>query len=159
MADTKQIVFELVSPERLLLSKPVDMVVVPGTEGLFGVLVGHTPLISTLKPGVIEVYEDNRITDRIFVAGGFAEVAPERCVVLAELATPVGELDRAAIAERIAALEAEAGPAANAPRPAPEGARLRRADRPARHARRPRLTPRSADQPAGRRGGIGIASS
>ena len=122
MADPKRIVFELVSPERLLLSRPVDMVVVPGTEGLFGVLAGHSPLISTLKPGVIEVHEDGQVIDRIFVAGGFAEVVPERCVVLAELATPVAELDRAQVTERIAALEAEAGPAAHAPRPAPEGA-------------------------------------
>lgn len=87
--------FELVSPERLLVSQPVDMVVVPGGEGDFGVLPGHAPLISTVRPGVIEIYEGTAVTDRIFVAGGFAEVTAERCTVLAELAMPVSEIDAA----------------------------------------------------------------
>lgn len=95
MAD--QVQFELVSPERLLLSEPVDMVVVPGSEGDFGVLAGHAPLISTVRPGVIETYAGKTVKDRIFVAGGFAEVTRERCTVLAEEALPVTELDRAAI--------------------------------------------------------------
>ena len=85
--------FELVSPERLLVSQPVDMVVVPGGEGDFGVLPGHAPLISTVRSGVIEIYEGSAVTDRIFVAGGFAEVTAERCTVLAELAMPVAEID------------------------------------------------------------------
>ncbi|MET4700828.1 F-type H+-transporting ATPase subunit epsilon [Constrictibacter sp. MBR-5] len=87
--------FELVSPERLLVSQPVDMVVVPGGDGDFGVLPGHAPLISTVRSGVIEIYEGSAITDRIFVAGGFAEVTAERCTVLAELAMPVAEIDAA----------------------------------------------------------------
>ena len=87
--------FELVSPERLLVSQPVDMVVVPGGEGDFGVLPGHAPLISTVRSGVIEIYEGSAVTDRIFVAGGFAEVTAERCTVLAELAMPVAEIDAA----------------------------------------------------------------
>ena len=95
MAD--QVQFELVSPERLLLSEPVDMVVVPGSEGDFGVLAGHAPLISTVRPGVIETYAGKTVKDRIFVAGGFAEVTRERCTVLAEEALPVTDLDRAAI--------------------------------------------------------------
>jgi F-type H+-transporting ATPase subunit epsilon len=102
---TGKITFELVSPERLLLSQPVDMVVVPGSEGLFGVLIGHAPLIATMKPGVIDVWDGGKITERIFVAGGFAEVTPERCVVLAETAKPVAELDRAAVIERIEELK------------------------------------------------------
>ncbi|MDG2285208.1 MAG: ATP synthase F1 subunit epsilon [Alphaproteobacteria bacterium] len=85
--------FELVSPERLLMSKDVSMVVVPGADGLFGVLPRHSPLLSTLLPGVIDVYEDGSVTDRIFVAGGFAEVTEDRCTVLAEEATAVAELD------------------------------------------------------------------
>ena len=93
--------FELVSPERLLLSQPVDMVVVPGSEGLFAALIGHAPLVATLKPGVIDVWDGGKITERIFVAGGFAEVTPVRCVVLAETAMPVGEIDRARVVERI----------------------------------------------------------
>jgi F-type H+-transporting ATPase subunit epsilon len=92
MAD--KVEFELVSPEKLLLSRPVEMVVVPGAEGDFGVLPGHAPLISTVRPGVIEVHDDGRVTDRIFVAGGFAEVNAERCTVLAEVAMPVAEIDR-----------------------------------------------------------------
>ncbi|MBL8705630.1 MAG: F0F1 ATP synthase subunit epsilon [Rhodospirillales bacterium] len=92
MAD--KVEFELVSPERLLLSRAVEMVVVPGVEGDFGVLAGHAPLISTVRPGIIEVHEDGKITDRIFVAGGVAEVNAERCTVLAEVAMPVGEIDR-----------------------------------------------------------------
>jgi len=95
MADKTQ--FELVSPERLLISKAVDMVVVPGTEGDFGVLPDHAPLISSVRPGVIAVFEGGQVTDRIFVAGGFAEVTGERCTVLAEQAMPLAELDRGQI--------------------------------------------------------------
>jgi F-type H+-transporting ATPase subunit epsilon len=94
MAD--QIQFELVSPERLLLSEPVEMVVVPGVEGDFGVLPGHAPLVSTVRPGVIAVFEGGKVVQRIYVARGFAEVTPERCTVLAEQATPVADIDRAA---------------------------------------------------------------
>jgi F-type H+-transporting ATPase subunit epsilon len=95
MADTLQ--FELVSPEKLLLSEAVGMVVVPGTEGNFGVLPGHALFISTVRPGVIDVYDDKSITQQIFVSGGFAEVTPERCTVLADEAVPVASLDRAMI--------------------------------------------------------------
>jgi len=94
MAD--QIQFELVSPERLLLSEPVEMVVVPGVEGDFGVLPGHAPLVSTVRPGVIAVFEGGKVVQRIFVARGFAEVTGERCTVLAEQAMPVTNIDRAA---------------------------------------------------------------
>jgi F-type H+-transporting ATPase subunit epsilon len=95
MADKLQ--FELVSPEKLLLSEAVAMVVVPGGEGNFGVLPGHSLLISTVRPGVIDVYADEQtaITERIFVSGGFAEVTPERCTVLADEALPIASLDRA----------------------------------------------------------------
>ena len=95
MAD--QVRFELVTPEQLLVSQPVDMVVVPGTEGNFGVLPGHAPLISTIRPGTIDVYEGRTVTSRIFVAGGIAEVTPERCTVLADEAMPPESLDRAAL--------------------------------------------------------------
>ena len=93
--------FELVSPEKLLLSRRVEMVVVPGSEGDFGVLHRHAPLISTVRPGVIRVYENNQVKEEIFVAGGFAEVTPERCTVLADEAVPLGELDRAAIEQSL----------------------------------------------------------
>ncbi|HYM30263.1 MAG TPA: F0F1 ATP synthase subunit epsilon [Candidatus Cybelea sp.] len=101
MAD--KVTFELVSPERLLLSVEADMVVVPGSEGDFGVLAGHQPVISTLRPGSIDVYEGDRIAERIFVAGGFAEVSADRLTVLAEEATPFNEVDRPGLAARIEA--------------------------------------------------------
>ena len=93
--------FELVSPEKLLLSEDVEMVVVPGAEGDFGVLPRHSPMISGVRPGIIQVYEGGQVTDRIFVAGGFAEVTPSRCTVLAEQATPVGDIDRAKVEQEL----------------------------------------------------------
>lgn len=93
--------FELVSPERLLVSQAVDMVVVPGTEGNFGVLAGHAPMIATVRPGTIDIYEGDRVVDRIFIAGGVAEVTEKRCTVLAEQATPAAELDRAQIEQDV----------------------------------------------------------
>ena len=100
MAQDK-VAFELVSPERLLLSESVDMVVVPGEEGDFGVLVRHAPLISAVRPGVIAVHDGGQVTERIFVAGGFAEVTPARCTVLAEQALPVAEIDRPAVEQQL----------------------------------------------------------
>ena len=100
MAEGK-VEFELVSPERLLLSEEVEMVVVPGEEGDFGVLIRHSPMISTLRPGVIQVHEGGAVKESIFVAGGFAEVTPARCTVLAEEAVAVGEIDRAASEQRL----------------------------------------------------------
>ena len=93
--------FELVSPEKLIVSKPVTLVTVPGGEGEYGVLAGHAPMITTVKPGVIEIYTDNDTTpsERIFVAGGFAEVTQTRCTVLADEATPVANLNRAKLEE------------------------------------------------------------
>jgi F-type H+-transporting ATPase subunit epsilon len=102
----ERLLFELVSPERLLLSEEVDMVVVPGAEGNFGVLKGHSLLISTLRPGIIDVYEGQAVTDRIFVAGGFAEVTPERCTVLADEAVAVADLVPGAIEANMRQLEA-----------------------------------------------------
>ena len=98
MAD--RLTFELVSPERLLLSAQVDMVVVPGTEGEFGVLAGHSPLVSTLRPGVISVHDEKTI-QRIFVRGGFAEVTAAGLTVLAEEAIDLADLDRAGLEVRI----------------------------------------------------------
>ncbi len=99
MAD--KVEFELVSPEKLLMSQPVDMVVVPGGEGNFGVLAGNAPMIATVRPGTIDVYEGDRVTDRIFIAGGFAEVTETRCTVLAEQAINVSELDRGKVEQEI----------------------------------------------------------
>jgi F-type H+-transporting ATPase subunit epsilon len=98
--------FELVTPERLMLSTEVEMVVVPGTEGNFGVLPGHSPLISTIRPGMIDIYQTRAaISERIFVVSGIAEVTPERCTVLAEEAILPGELDRGAIEAELQVIE------------------------------------------------------
>jgi len=93
----EKVSFDLVSPARQLFTEAVDMVVVPGSEGDFGVLPDHAPLISSIRPGVISVYQNSAVTERIFVAGGFAEVSPEGCTVLAEEALAVADIDRAAV--------------------------------------------------------------
>jgi len=93
--------FELVSPERLLVSEAVEMVVVPGAEGDFGVLVGHSATVSAIRPGVLAVFENGAVTSRVFVSGGFAEVTPERCTVLADEAALLGDLDRAEIEKSV----------------------------------------------------------
>lgn len=94
--------FELVSPERLLLSREVEMVVVPGAEGDIGVLPMHAPLITKVRPGVLVVYENGQPSERIFVSGGVAEVTGERCTVLADEAMPLETLDRSTIEGQIA---------------------------------------------------------
>ena len=91
MAETT--LFELVSPERLIMSKDVSMVVVPGSEGLFGVLPRHTSMLSALAPGVVDIYEEEVITERLFVVNGFAEVTADRCTVLAEDVLPIEDLN------------------------------------------------------------------
>jgi F-type H+-transporting ATPase subunit epsilon len=96
---------ELVSPEKLLLSRQVEMVVIPAAEGEVGVLPGHAPMIVALRGGVIRVIDGGKDAERLFVAGGFAEVTPERVTVLADEATPVAELSRAEADRRIAEAE------------------------------------------------------
>lgn len=106
MADTT--LFELVSPEKLVMSKEVSMVVVPGAEGLFGVLPRHASMLSTLAPGVINVYDGDSVTDSLFVVNGFAEVTEERCTVLAEEVIPVEDIDTEKYEKQIEALKDEA---------------------------------------------------
>jgi F-type H+-transporting ATPase subunit epsilon len=95
---------EIISPEKLLLSRPVDMVVIPGTEGDLGIMPGHAKLITGLRGGLVDIYENNKITDRFFVSGGFAEVTEERCSVLADDITRQADLNP----QRAAALLEEA---------------------------------------------------
>ena len=109
MADTT--LFELVSPERLVVSKDVTMVVVPGVEGLFGVLPRHTAMLSTLVPGVLDVYDGDIISEKWFVVNGFAEVTEERCTVLAEEVIPLDELDPGDLDNKISRLRDEASAA------------------------------------------------
>jgi len=98
MAD--KILFELVSPEKLLLSKAVDMVTVPGTEGYMGVMAGHSPLVSTLRAGMIDM-KDEGVDTRFFIRGGFVEINPGKVTVLAEEAIPMSEMDLAILDLRI----------------------------------------------------------
>ena len=99
MAD--KVAFELVSPDRLLMSVEADAVAMPGMEGDFGVMPGHAPIISALRAGIIEVEGVTDSPDRIYIAGGFAEIAADKLVVLAEEAVVVTEMDRADLEQRI----------------------------------------------------------
>ncbi|MCP5432321.1 MAG: F0F1 ATP synthase subunit epsilon [Alphaproteobacteria bacterium] len=106
MAD--KLKFELVTPERLLLSEEVDMVTVPGTEGDFGVLAGHAPVMSAIRPGMIDVLNDGK-RSRILVYGGFADVTPAGLTVLAEQAVAEEDLDRASLDQAILDAEEDIG--------------------------------------------------
>ena len=97
---------EIVSPDRLLLSQPVDMAVIPAAEGEMGVLPGQSPMIVLLQGGTITLHEGGKPTAQLFVSGGFAEITPERCTVLADEAVPVAELSRAAAATRLTEAQA-----------------------------------------------------
>jgi F-type H+-transporting ATPase subunit epsilon len=105
MADTFK--FELVTPERMVMSQDAARVVIPGMEGRFTVLPGHAPVISALRPGVIELTLADGQTARIFVKGGFAEVDPADVTVLAERAWDVEHLDQSIIASELVTAEAE----------------------------------------------------
>src|SRR5262245_33426675 len=99
--------FELVTPERMLLSEDAAQVVVPGVEGEFTVLSGHAPVLSALRPGVVDAALSDSRTGRVFVKGGFAEVDAERLIVLAEQAVDVAALDAAGISAELQTAEAE----------------------------------------------------
>ena len=99
MADTFQ--FELVAPEKLIYSDDIEFVVVPGAEGDFGVLPGHALLLSTVRPGIIEIFENDKPKERFFVGGGFAEVTPERCTVLSTESVNLNDIDESAARQRL----------------------------------------------------------
>ncbi len=102
MSDTIQ--FELVSPERKMFSEPVKMAVIPGEEGRFGVLPGHSALVAALKAGVVELEIEGQDNRKIFIAGGFADVTSEQCTVLAEEAINVADINKVALEQDIANL-------------------------------------------------------
>jgi len=116
---------ELVSPEKLLLSRAVEMVVFPAVEGEMGVLAGHAPMIVALRGGVISVREGGQVTEQLFVAGGFAEVGPERVTILAEEATPLAALSKSDAQLRLSEAEAAMASAANDPTEKREAAMAR----------------------------------
>ncbi|MGI3776982.1 MAG: ATP synthase F1 subunit epsilon [Janthinobacterium lividum] len=92
---------EIVSPDRVLLKRPVDMVVMPAWDGELAAMPQHAPMMVALRGGVITLHEGGQATDRFFVAGGFAEITPERCTILADEAVPVGDIDRAVAQQRV----------------------------------------------------------
>ncbi|MGH6837450.1 MAG: F0F1 ATP synthase subunit epsilon [Methylocella sp.] len=104
--------FELVSPEKLVFSGEVEAVVVPGREGEFTVLNDHAPLISTIKPGIVVIEEAPAEKLRLFVPGGFAEVAPSGLTILADQAVPLADVDAAKLDAEIERFEEEAAGAA-----------------------------------------------
>lgn len=100
--------FELVSPDKIMMSEPAWQVVIPGEEGYFGVRAGHMSLIAAVRPGVVEVYKtEGAAPEKIFIAGGFADVTAANCTVLAEQAVNVNELDAGAIEAELNKLRAE----------------------------------------------------
>lgn len=111
MAETFQ--FDLVSPERSLLSGPAEMVTVPGMDGDFGVLKGHAPFMSTLRPGIVEIRRGGGEVLKVFVSGGFADVTPAGLTLLADDAIEAGELDGEIIDKLVAVAEADKAHAAD----------------------------------------------
>ena len=89
--------FILVSPEKVLFDQEVSMVVIPGAEGDIGILPQHAPLLTLLRPGVITIYEEEKILVRIFIDGGFSEVTPERCVALVTEGVPLESMDKSSL--------------------------------------------------------------
>jgi F-type H+-transporting ATPase subunit epsilon len=104
--------FELVSPEQLLFSGEVESVAIPGVEGQMTILKDHAPVMTTLKPGVVEVEESASKKSRIFVRGGFADVAIGGLTILAEVAVPVEQLDAAKLGQEIKNAEEDVADAA-----------------------------------------------
>ena len=100
--------FDLVSPENLIFNDEVGMIIVPGKDGDFGVLPGHSKVMSSLRPGRVMVYgEDKNWLKSFFVSGGFAEVNPEKCIVLAESVDEINTIEKAAIEKEIQDLESQ----------------------------------------------------
>ena len=101
-----KISFDLVSPENLIFNDEVDMIIVPGKDGDIGVLPGHSKLLSSLRPGRVMVYgEDKNLLKSFFVSGGFVEVNPEKCIVLAEDVDEMNSLDKNNIEKEMQDLE------------------------------------------------------
>ena len=100
--------FDLVSPENLIFNYEVGMIIVPGKDGDFGVLPGHSKVMSSLRPGRVMVYgEDKNLLKAFFVSGGFAEVNPEKCIVLAESVDEINELEKDTIEKEVKELEGQ----------------------------------------------------
>ena len=92
MSETEQLNLEIVSPEKLVTAKSVDMIVISGTEGDFGVLPGHAPVVSSIRPGLLEIHENNNV-EKFFVTGGFVEVLENKVSILANEISKIDEID------------------------------------------------------------------
>ena len=100
--------FDLVSPENLIFNDKVGMIIVPGKDGDLGILPGHSKVISTLRPGRVMIYgEDKNLLKSFFVSGGFAEINPERCIVLAENVEELSSLEKSLVEKEIQQLESQ----------------------------------------------------
>jgi len=100
------IAFDLVSPEKLIFNDKVGMVIVPGKEGDIGVLPGHSKLLSSLRPGRVMVYgEDKNLLKSFFLSGGFVEINPEKCIVLAEEIDEINNIDKSLVEKEIQELQ------------------------------------------------------
>ena len=100
--------FDLVSPENLIFNDKVGMIIVPGKDGDLGILPGHSKVISTLRPGRVMIYgEDKNLLKSFFVSGGFAEINPEKCIVLAENVEELSSLEKSLVEKEIQKLESQ----------------------------------------------------
>ncbi len=110
---TEKLSFSIVSPLETVFEQDVEMAVVPAHNGFIGILKDHVPLVSSLNPGIVKVYDNGRTEDSVvksvFVSGGFVEVVPNKCVVLADEAIPIGELDEDKIMEHMEELKIALG--------------------------------------------------
>ena len=114
MSEPQMINFELVSPEEKLVSEPVKMAVIPGSEGEMGVGAGHASFVVALQAGVVQLYKEkgpgkDEDAQKIFIAGGFADVTGEQCTVLAEEAINVNDLDQAGLEQQLENLKEDLG--------------------------------------------------
>ena len=109
-----KISFDLVSPENLIFSEEVGMIIIPGKDGDIGVLPGHSKLLSSLRPGRVMIYgEEKNLLKSFFVSGGFTEINPEKCIVLAESIDEMSQLDKSLIEKEIQELEGQNNETAN----------------------------------------------
>lgn len=99
--------FELVSPEKLLMSQEVEMAIIPGVEGDMGVLQEHMPVISILRPGVVTLMKGGKVEERLFVEGGFVEITQDSCIVLAEHASPLSEINQNDVTRLLSEVQAD----------------------------------------------------
>tara|TARA_B100000401_G_C52570794_1_gene607842 strand:+ start:213 stop:611 length:399 start_codon:yes stop_codon:yes gene_type:complete len=103
-----KISFDLVSPENLIFNDEVGMIIVPGKDGDLGILPGHSKVMSSLRPGRVMVYgEDKNLLKSFFVSGGFAEINPEKCIVLAESVEELSSLEKSLVEKEIQQLESQ----------------------------------------------------